>query len=909
MDFDSLPDDSAKAAPSGAPQTLPNFDSLVGDEETHGTIGQQALAGLEGAARGLTLGASDLIEPNISSTTAQDIAARKEANPATAFTGNVLGGAGLVGLTGGLAAPAEGALVAKGVGGLAAKALAYGAEGAVFGAGNTVSDYALGDPNLNASKVFANVGLGALFGAGIGASIHGVKGLIGGSVADVADKANAAAETSDALANTNTGGGEPPSSGGGDANVDTPSGFFKTIGTPKAEAPAIRKALTDLNIDIGQNSVLEAGMTSANRTVQHMTSALIEGAPSVQGAMVQNDAQAVWKGVNSALDDVLDTGDKFGGGAMSQAELGTAFQKSLTSKIEQEIAPINDMYNSLKAQNVHIDVSENAAAKVARKIADLQDVRIDPNSPAASLAKRISGALDNLDSVDDLKFLNSSIRKSLSPTASSGEKHMAGVLSDMLTDLEESSIKAAAKDPSLPVGMRKEMLAHIDAADAAKEAYAPVKQKIVTLLEQLGKKNVAGAQTAIDHVNGLDVEDIVSKLAKGKSEFGDFLQKNFPQESAILSQYEKQGLRQAASKTGEFSPKTFFKLFNELPVEKQNRLFGADEIDKIRSAETLINKGLPKNYNGSNTDNIRVLRGYFENGPIGVAKANARDWGMGALIKALGASPESGINPYEAGAELADKFNKMSAVQSMANQADEKIATNAKSIFSPKDAARGAATAGASLIGDHGYDKVVKNIKNLADNPAGIMDHLVHHVGDLNQSLPNVTQGIHNTSIAALSYLNSKMPRAANSFPLAVNYRPSDAEKSKFMRYYNAVNNPIGVLDQVKHGTLTNEALDALQHVHPQLLQQMQQQVVGEVKKLDHAKISYAVKMSVAKFLGTPLDSSMTPQVIQSNQASLNAPQQGDSSAAPTGRKGSMKALNLAQPVKTQTQDDESDTD
>ena len=47
--------------------------------------------------------------------------------------------------------------------------MAYGAEGALFGGGNAVSDYALGDPELNGQKVLSYVGMGAGLGAGLGA--------------------------------------------------------------------------------------------------------------------------------------------------------------------------------------------------------------------------------------------------------------------------------------------------------------------------------------------------------------------------------------------------------------------------------------------------------------------------------------------------------------------------------------------------------------------------------------------------------------------------------------------------------------------------------------------------------------------------------------------------------------------
>ena len=74
-------------------------------EEQYGTLPQQALAGAEAVGRGLTLGASDVVEPRIFPTTKEDIRARKETNPITNFAGQTAGFGTLAALTGGVSLP------------------------------------------------------------------------------------------------------------------------------------------------------------------------------------------------------------------------------------------------------------------------------------------------------------------------------------------------------------------------------------------------------------------------------------------------------------------------------------------------------------------------------------------------------------------------------------------------------------------------------------------------------------------------------------------------------------------------------------------------------------------------------------------------------------------------------------
>lgn len=904
-------EDALNRAPSAAAQA-PAQNGLTGapppsgfEDALYGSGTEQLKAGLEGVARGATLGGSDLAETKLLGVDPAAIKGREQANPFTSMAGNMVGGAGLIGATGGLAAPLEGVgLGAEALGNIGAKALSYGAEGAVFGGGNSISDYALGDPNLNAQKVLSNVGLGALFGATLGAGAGKLEnmGLIGKAVADVADKANSAAETSEALS-----GQGPGASGdlsGGISGGNEEGGFLKGLNTQKSNVQDIIAAGKEIGAPVTE------GMTSDNKWVQQAEDSLVNGAPTFSGIRRAKLYEQGYKAVNDTLDGVLDTGEKFGGGPMTKAQLGEALQGSITSKIADESAPITEMYEALKPHMESIQVPKGDLSSLGKEILDLPEAKTSFSE--GSLAKSVAKDVLNLDSVDDIKNYKSALNRSISPTASAGEKHMAGVLADKLTELEENSIVKAASDPGLPPEVQEQMKGLIDQRKAADAAYAPFRKSLNSLTEQLGKKNAGGAQTAMNFIKDLDPETLSNKLFDKKfSSFNKFFAEKFPEESALMRQYQKQALKDAASKAGTFSPKVFFNKLNQMEPEVQSAIFHPDELAKIKAAETYI-RALPKNFNPSGTSGMSAFRSFFES-PTGSAIANARDFGIEAFIKAAGALPESARpnpNPFEFGAEMADKFNKMSAVERLAEQADEKISSGAKSIFSAGDATRGAAISGATLGVEHGYDKIVKDVKNLASNPAGIVDHLAHHVGDLGTSVPNVTQGIHTTSIAALDFLNSKIPKSAGNLPLSHEYVPSTAEKAKFVRYFNAVNNPIGVLSQIKHGTLSNESLEALSAVHPELLNQMRQQVAGEMNGKDEANIPYSMKMSVAKFLGTPLDSSMLPHVIQANQASLSGPQLGNQAAQPTGRRGqahSLSKLNLSSRTATQSRDSPED--
>ncbi len=168
-----------------APQTEVHAQE---NAEKYGEFGSKLLAAGAGAARGLTLGLSDRALRNLG-VEAKTLRNLEEGAPFTSGIGEVAGSIAGVALTGGAggagqaAARATGATAGKGLLARAgAKAIelgvAGGIEGAAFGAGQAVTEDALGRADLTAESLIANAGLGAAVGLGAGALIGG-----GGTIA------------------------------------------------------------------------------------------------------------------------------------------------------------------------------------------------------------------------------------------------------------------------------------------------------------------------------------------------------------------------------------------------------------------------------------------------------------------------------------------------------------------------------------------------------------------------------------------------------------------------------------------------------------------------------------------------------------------------------------------------------
>lgn len=208
------PEDYGQAVSAGFQLEDPSAVAERQIRKERSTIGQQAISAAEGAARGATLGLSDVAATKVLGDDYRKAAdERRKVNPLTAGGSEIVGAVAPALLSGGETAIASGArltpaaltaragnAVERGVmagaralgytgestiARMGARAAALGAQGAVegaaYGAGKAVSDAALEGTDLTAEKVLSGMGHGALFGGATGAAFGAAGGLASGA--------------------------------------------------------------------------------------------------------------------------------------------------------------------------------------------------------------------------------------------------------------------------------------------------------------------------------------------------------------------------------------------------------------------------------------------------------------------------------------------------------------------------------------------------------------------------------------------------------------------------------------------------------------------------------------------------------------------------------------------------------
>lgn len=896
------PSPGIPTTPNEAPLTLAQVDpadvKYVAPnalQSQYGTPSEQWRTLAESTGSGATLGASDYLAAAADS--AEAVRKRREANPWTHFIGTGLGGAGLAAATGGLGGLLEGGVASQAGAGL------------VFGAGNVMSDLALGDPNLNAQKMLANLGTGAALGAGFGVlskAIETVPGLLRG--------AKTVAAPGEIAVQVPKGVSEPI--------VDVPVGgkrattyeelqkqvqdYKKFSGNPdfnqlpeKPEALAAADRLEQMSdLPIPITKMQRDSLNSQDDRLAFKTKAEV---PGDEGQLLRDTITGQKQSLKNLLDKTIDNIAAGHEVTDNAAEAGQRISKILTEndqKIRDNLGPAFEKIKATPLQEAdHLPGVVDYLIKAdpnLRNIFEPGDLtQLKPNNGQTGIADKTYSKIKKL--VTDLKD---------NPNDFEGLKNLREGLTDGVNVLEDSR---ASKQLSQA---KTAMMDYIQ--DAVQKVEPDLQVRQIFKEWAINEQNKDFLQSVIKAKVGTNWRDIEgSKLNPDEA-----IHNKIFQNSALTKQVKQMMtpdqfnqtladhmaiLKSEVTDKEGFSPNKFHS-----KVSKGNSKYALDEAfadspqyqkmkDIITTMRAFTDFG-PINPSGTAKTLLQAI--------INSAKHPSETLGQfGEYLKEKGQNIHLRAEINQQLAEGQDQNAKMKTLSNMIKRTTNQIKDGAKGIFK-NSPTKGAVLGVTSRLSDSEYDKHITTLKKFSSYPQDLVDHLARNTEGLQQAAPSITQGLHQAVVSAVSFLSSKIPQAPNQLALSPEWEPSQSQKRQFNQYYHAVNQPISSLHDVKNGSLTNQTMEALQAVHPQLLEEMRRAVISQIKPEDHKKLPMAQKAALSKFLGQPVDNNLMPQAIQSNQMALNA-NLSQQNAPKQGRKtslGGLKQLNQASRAATTTE-------
>lgn len=853
-----------------------------------------ALAFLAGAARGPSLGTSDVLMTQTHLVKPSTLRKLKEYNQPESTAGELTGiGASLIPSMGESAvgkmvsAPMRGAgAIGRGAGKVAADLLPEATtglgrigtsalehsvsgitEGALFGLGQAVSEHAMGDPDALGEKLISHVGPAALFGGGLGGILGATGASLGEGLKTVKKFFPEEMTSAEALvdAGVDTTPQYPKSSlaeGVGVKNMspEEQAAFYKDLGKRKSSANDVEAVAMKHNLP-----VVEEQLITDEHLLKQAQAIRDSGSPlGVSRMQKMQQGFEYWK---NKFDDMLG-----GPSEVSSKELGDSIAERVADRLSEGQAEFGSRFKGINDLQKSVEISDKARLKFA----DTQKaVWADTEKVSESLAKDLQAASNEIirkntgegliKSIQEVKEQSrSAFREGLSTKGT----ELARVASDAEELLHNETIRLA--EEMGPYGAREGATSIVDEYKKTMEDYKAFKKEQRQLARSLGVGENKQAYQLKEAIAKKNPQALVRSLFnEGNVRNAEFFNKYAPEIMEDIKKFQRNEIRDAAIK-GEGVPLDPMRVLKEthgMPKELKNILFNPDEQMLLREGGVYLHS-YPKNFNPSGSaSGVAYLQKMF----------NIFNTGDMAMHWAKLGKDAYTIHQLKKAGMKADDLVHANWFATAQENATNKIKSAAKSIFKiTKDAepyvVGKSSSMAADLMIDHKKQKkLIDTVHMLNTDPQMFVDHLEKMTSPIYKIAPKSAQAAHATAIRTAQYLSQAAPAMKSDYALGEDPIPSKYEMNIFGQRLKALSDPSMILRELKQGTLVPAHIEAIATVYPKMYQEMQTEVMDQMTKAIAKKqlIPYRMKNMLSLFLNHDMDASITPQAILSNQAAM----------------------------------------
>lgn len=255
------------------------------------------------------------------------------------------------------------------------------------------------------------------------------------------------------------------------------------------------------------------------------------------------------------------------------------------------------------------------------------------------------------------------------------------------------------------------------------------------------------------------------------------------------------------------------------------------------------------------------------------------------------------------------KMSRLEAAQAIVAKADQRIASGVEGLFATSRAPAKAARAGWRVLTSEksetraeSYAKQATRIASFANDPQQLSDAVHAQLGDLGTHAPNVNGAAAVTAGRITSYLQSVLPVAANANdPWAAMSKPrvSHSEIDGFEKRMRGATDPLGVADDMAHGDVSREEIEAVKACYPRIYEQMQGQALGHLMKASEPP-PYLTRVKLGSLLEIPADVMLAEKMLAEITKALTPKQHGGKKASPSGGISNAE-VRLAGQLETET--------
>lgn len=828
----------------------------------------------------------------------------------------------------------EASKLAKVIAATAPKMAGSAVEGSLFAGGNVIHEAALGDPNLTAQSALAQVAMGGVLGAGIGLGAAGLEEVanklapkfIGKGAQSSAEKATVMEEARMAAQTADEGAikaAEPPK-GVTPTNIEELKAQVKDatymgmddIGRPRGDelAAAAERINPRMQFPVDELQIKEAKNPAIAAEIEAIRKGKGEAADLLnkRNALQKQELLAMTR---KEIEDMA-------GGKVSYKpeEGGQSLIESVVAsknKIEDGLRPVFEAFDEA-APNVRVNkyellqkVGESFPGFVKDAVIKEDGSFIIPKySGASGMSKQAYNKFKELFedrafskaneiSIAELRNLRNQLEEGVSLTAKGSDKvlrEIGSVKADLMDFIEEKMM------PHLPEGQ-----------ESAREAFKNyrllrenmnyVEKQLRGELEGVGEKGILP-----EKVLGRVFQDSIS-AEKFRSIVGDDVYKK------ALADYIASSIT-TLTKDGEFSSAKFGSFLKKNESTFATAFKGyEDKLQSLKDYNTIMRHGPDANYmkevwQGSHALHLREgpeiykkIKEFSEGGHLwgSLAKMGTESLEKRAQLERLN-------KLMQREAEIGNKAEKVATLKKLEQakaQAQEFIASSVDKFLNkgPEAARVVAVPASVYLFGKSEKERkeklvaTINQVNNYATNAAYMSNEIGKATHKIAKHAPETANALAATASAGIAFLADKAPRnpyvGTSMVSSEKNWRPSDAEISKFERYAAAVQSPFSVLNDFARGVSSKEGFEALQRVYPEIYFAFTSRLVNGLAELTK-DLPYAKRQQIANHVGIPMDLTSQPSFLMAMQGRFASQYEQNNSQPVSGADNINKSDNFA---------------
>ncbi len=191
--------------------------------------------------------------------------------------------------------------------------------------------------------------------------------------------------------------------------------------------------------------------------------------------------------------------------------------------------------------------------------------------------------------------------------------------------------------------------------------------------------------------------------------------------------------------------------------------------------------------------------------------------------------------------------------------------------------------------------KLIDKFNEISTNVASFEKKINFELEEMSKYAPEQAQALKVKSGQALGFLQSKMPkRDGLEFSMKIKNRPSDYELRKFMKYWEAVDNPLVIFDSMEKGMVMPEHVETLKTVYPKMYEETLNLITQNLNELQ-TELPYEKRVALSQFFDVPLDPSFEPSLLLKLQKSYTPEEKQETLNKMTaGQQANVKDIDLS---------------